>query len=363
MNVIRIGLFHFSLLFIVCCAFSCKSAKSKQDQRFQINIPLADKQRGMHAFGIRQTNDFEVIKRNNIEWVTIVPWGFQSSFDSPKVFHSRGDSLELANSNRSRLEQLTRIHEAGFKIFLKPHIWMDTPPEGKWRSHIFQENIEDWKTWSESYSDFILRYAKIAEQAEVEMFCVGTELTRLSTEKAEYWRELIKEVRSVYSGKITYAANWYQEFEKLEFWDELDFIGIQAYFPVASKTNPSIKEIKEGWIPHIKTIESIHKKYNKAVVFTEIGYKSTEDSAMKPWEWMDSESGKGKQASNDTQSNCYLAFFEEIWPKPWFAGAHLWQLRTDYEERRSSRDKLDFTPLEKPAEEIIRNNYQRQEKR
>jgi hypothetical protein len=47
---------------------------------------------------------------------------------------------------------------------------------------------------------------------------------------------------------LTYAANW-DKYDQVSFWDELDFIGIQAYFPLTDQTNPSAEEIKKGWNP------------------------------------------------------------------------------------------------------------------
>ena len=34
------------------------------------------------------------------------------------------------------------------------------------------------------------------------MFCVGTELSRLASEKTEFWRQLIKDVKEIYSNEL-----------------------------------------------------------------------------------------------------------------------------------------------------------------
>jgi hypothetical protein len=47
-------------------------------------------------------------------------------------------------------------------------------------------------------------------------------------------------------GKLTYAANW-DKYDQVSFWDELDFIEIQAYFPLTAQTSPTAEEIKKGW--------------------------------------------------------------------------------------------------------------------
>ncbi|MDH3652612.1 MAG: hypothetical protein OEQ53_23170 [Saprospiraceae bacterium] len=189
------------------------------------------------------------------------------------------------------------------------------------------------------------------------MFCIGTELSRLSVEKTGFWRNLIQEIRSIYSGKLTYAANWHNEFEKITFWDDLDFIGIQAYFPLVQNNYPSIEQISKGWDKHFPAIESIHKKYNRKVLFTEMGYKSTADSAIEPWEWIEDSSDLDKLFSTETQVNCYEAFFKTVWDKEWFAGVHIWQLRSDY-VADGGRNNLDYTPQGKPAENTIAEGFE-----
>ncbi|MFT7451227.1 MAG: exo-beta-1,3-glucanase (GH17 family) [Patescibacteria group bacterium] len=197
----------------------------------------------------------------------------------------------------------------------------------------------------------------MAEKNKVELFCIGTELTRLSTEKSDYWKNLIQEVRSIYSGKITYAANWYNEFEKITFWEDLDFIGIQAYFPLVKNENPTVQQISKGWKKHLSDITSVHQKYNRKILFTEMGYKSTPDSAIEPRQWIDYSEVQDKTISTETQANCYEAFFNTFWKKDWFAGVHIWQMRSDFVKGRGKSD-LDFTPQGKPAESIIAKEFE-----
>lgn len=319
---------------------------------------LANKQKGAHVFGRLDSTDFQFLRRNHIEWVTIVAWGSQAAYDSPRVGHHNGDSVMMAKSDSSWLSQLMLVRAAGFKIFVKPHVWINAPPDEKWRADIFPNSAANWASWSQSYRNFILRYARLAEQAQAELFCVGMELTRLSIEKPAFWRELIQEVRSVYSGQITYAANWYEEYEQITFWDALDYIGIQAYFPLVDKPFPSVEEISQGWSKYCSSIESIHRQYKRPVIFTEIGYKSTSDSGITPWEWIDYSDDHSRIVSLETQANCYEAFFQSVWTKPWLAGVHLWQLRSDYLKDNSKFNQLDFTPLGKPAEQIIAKGFE-----
>ncbi|WP_461302935.1 glycoside hydrolase family 113 [Aureisphaera sp.] len=319
--------------------------------------PSERKHRGAHVFSNVDTTNAAMFTRMNIEWVTFVPWGFQDDVDSPAVTHHNKDSAHIQQHNAHWVRRIEDARKEGFKVFLKPHVWVDNPSNGQWRSDIFPNNDTDWEQWKATYRNFIIRYATVAEQAQAEMFCLGTEFTRLVLEKPEYWKQLIQEVRAVYSGKLTYAANWYEAYEKITFWQDLDYIGIQAYFPVAPSEYPSAQAIEKGWKPYLEAMQSLATANNRNILFTELGYKSTSDGAMTPWVWMDNPHHPDYRYSAETQVNAYHAFFNTVWDKEWFAGAHIWQMRSDYKPIQGKEHK-GFTPQGKPAEEVIANGFE-----
>lgn len=325
-------------------------------ERFDINT-VDKKQKGAHVFGHLDSMSLQPFIQNNFNWITLVSFGDQKDFDSPTMTYYRGDSLEMIRRDSSWKSRIDLAHAAGFKVFLKPHIWLSAPADGKWRSDIFPTNESNWKQWQEDYREFILFYARIAQKNEVELFCIGTELSRLSVEKATFWKNLIQDVKSIYTGQLTYAANWYNEYEQITFWEDLDYIGIQAYFPLVKKEYPNVQEIEEGWGQYFPAIASLHKRYDRKVLFTEMGYKSTSDSAFEPWKWIEYTSGENSPISMETQANCYEAFFNVVWDKEWFAGVHLWQFRSDFVKGRGKSD-LDFTPQGKPAEKVIAKGFE-----
>ncbi len=347
-----------SALGLSAVLLSCTIEKTSLEGGKIKSISHEEKQRGTHVFGRLDSTNFQFLINDNIQWITLVPWGFQEDIDSPEVFHHRGDSSRIKRRNMYWLRQIQRAREVGLKVFVKPHVWMHRPSSGKWRSDIFPVNEENWVLWQNSYREFIMRYAQLAEQAGAEMFCLGTEFTRLAIEKPEYWKALIEEVRSVYSGKLTYAANWYNEYEEITFWGDLDYVGIQAYFPLVDHENPELADISGGWDPHLRAMEKVHRRFGRNILFTELGYKSTPNSAMKPWEWMDHANTDQMEVSFKTQSNCYEAFFERVWIQPWFAGVHLWQYRSDFKTLTKDLE-YDFTPQGKPAKGVIARGFQK----
>lgn len=349
-------LYSFAIFFVLLASMIFFSLTQMEKKTGESTFTSSKKQKGAHVFGRMDTSRLQFFKETNIEWITIVPWGFQENHDSPSVSHTRRGPEEQARRDSMYLNNIKLLRADGFKVFIKPHIWMHTPYEEKWRSDIYPTSDKNWELWKETYRDFILRYANIAEQGKAEMFCIGTELTRLTLEKTAYWKELIQEIRTVFSGELTYAANWYKEYENITFWEDLDYIGIQTYFPLTEKKHPTVKEVSEGWKKYMPKLKSIHKKYDRKILFTEMGYKSTGNCAMKPWEWIDYSDDRQNEYSPESQANCYRAFFETVWDEKWFAGVHLWQYRYDHVVEEHEKN-LDFTPQGKPANEIIANGF------
>jgi hypothetical protein len=321
------------------------------------NLYVKDKkQRGFHIFGRTDyPTSFEALKTNNVEWLTHVPFLSQEIYNTP--------SLEKSNDRDSlrrfeRWEKILKQSEVyGFNIMLKPHVWLSNTDNGVWRSDISMQSQDQWDIWFKAYSAHILYYARLAELHNIKLFCIGTELHTAVLEQPEHWTRLIAQVRSIYSGKLTYAANWNQEVNDIPFWDALDFIGIQAYYPIAENENPELAELENGWKQHIDVLEAIHLKYNKPILFTELGYKSTTDAGIKPWEWNTLGNRFHKKISKRTQALCYQAFFNTVWQKEWLEGVHLWEWQSRVTETDGNNNS--FLVQGKPALNVIAKEFKK----
>ena len=101
--------------------------------------------------------------------------------------------------------------------------------------------------WFSNYKKKLIKYAKKAELYKVELFSLGMEFKTLAIKKYEdKWIDIIEEIREVYSGKLIYCANW-DSYKNVPFWKHLDYIGIDAYFPLGTTKDPSVSKIKAGW--------------------------------------------------------------------------------------------------------------------
>lgn len=269
------------------------------------------------------THNFDDLISNNVQWISQTPFGLQQHYNSPEIqFASSGWYWGERDIGIEHTTQLA--HQRGLKSILKPHIWLRRSG-GKWRGDIEMESDEDWDKWFENYSNFILHYARVAQKSNIEMLCIGTELLHSAVEFPDKWRALINEIRKVYSGKLTYGANFYLEYEAVTWWDAVDYIGIQAYFPLASDENPELDQLKNGWKPHMAKMKEISQKYGRPIILTEVGYRNDVKAASEPWLWPSQIDQNSIEVSDKIQADCYRALFESCWNEDWLAGVFFWK--------------------------------------
>ena len=326
---------------------------------------LLGKHRGVSWTGGRQVvteEDFMPLVNNHVNWIVQTPFGWQEDYNTPQL-HLKTEGVYWGETDEGLTVTTDLAQSFGIHTLLKPHIWLTDASEGKWRTEIEMASEQDWQEWFANYRTFILHYARFAQAHNIEALCIGTELQTTAVQREGDWRSLITEIRQVYDGQLTYAANWYEAFESIQFWDALDFIGIQAYFPLANTDNPTVDELNASWQRYIPNIEAVHDQYQKPVLFTELGYRSEENAAIAPWEWPDwgeelRPTKLATEAGLATQRNCYEAFFQTIWSQDWFAGVYIWKW---FPKLQPGSDAIGrgFTPQNKPAERVMAQWYER----
>ncbi len=125
----------------------------------------------------------------------------------------------------------------------------------------------------------------------MDLLSIGAELVGTSDRERD-WRVVIAGVRAVFHGPITYAANWGGEETRMRWWDAVDYIGVNAYYPLTKTTNPTVDELKDAWITksYVGTLERLARTFNTQLILTEIGYRDGAVGA--PWDFRNS---KGSQ--------------------------------------------------------------------
>jgi hypothetical protein len=292
-------------------------------------------------------HQMQAVKRIHTNWIAICPFAFLRSGEttilSDSIFSWWGDRPE------GLIAMCKRAKEQGIQILIKPHFIVD---KNKWAGD-FDLSLQQWKIWEKNYTDYILKLAVIADSLNVNMLSIGTEFKSATQNHPYFWEQLIDRIRKVYKGKLIYSANW-DEYSKIAFWKKLDYIGIDAYFPLAETVTPSVSTLKIRWEQIIPQLKNISDKYQKQIIFTEYGYRSVHKAAWKQWEF---EQYELKNSINlVAQTNAYQAFYETFWSKNWVAGGFIWKWYDDDSRVGGSLD-TDYTPQHKPVETIIKKWY------
>lgn len=324
--------FYLIFLFCIVFHFSCTSHAQK------IN--------GLSFVASRDsitTKNVKPIIKTNSNYVSLMPFAFLQSTKSPEVRFNF--NRQWFGETDKGLKQYAKVfHNNGIKIMVKPQIWVS---RGEYTGYVEMQNEEDWKMLESTYTKFIVTFASIAEEINAEIFCIGTELQKFVEQRPHFWKNLIEQIRKVYNGKLTYAANW-DEYKRIQIWKDLDFIGIDAYFPITESKTPTIQEFEEGWKPYKKEIYNISKDFNKPILFTEYGYRSVDYAGRKPWE---SNRIQG-QVNLQAQANGLQAIHNQFWKEEWFAGGFVWKWFLNHEKVGGAKNNR-FTPQNKPAEELL----------
>ncbi len=276
--------------------------------------------------------------------VSITPFSYMPDPHKPNFFrYSRSPGEE---NDESVIHATLTAHRLGMTVMLKPHLWIHRG----WPGDIEMNSEADWQKFFDFYYRWIRHYALLAEMYHIETLSLGVEMVQTTLHQPRRWRKLIAKIRNLYSGQLTYAANWGEEFEKLPFWDALDMIGLNCYYPLSAQETPDDDTLRRGAEKVVRGMEEVHQRFGKPVVITEIGFTASRS----PWK-QPHESARRKPVDLTAQKRCYQAVFHSLYQKPWLSGIYWWKWPSYLEYGGSNNS--DFTPNGKPAEEVVRQWY------
>lgn len=240
------------------------------------------------------------------------------------------------------------------------------------------------KGWFDNYTAFASEYARLSAKYNLPYLIFGDGLSDVTTDgplttaKADpsaidhgvpgesfptcsgrrdcEWRHVIHALRSPiyanyakhvtqpggnYSGKLIYAASWRgspqgatsPEFENITWWDAVDIIGVDAYFPLSqNNADLSVSQLQNAWQGQtpcggkdlntcpgniIGRLSAVSAKYGHALLFTAAGYGSTPGANSGP------PIPSGANLANQDQQEQLTdmqALLETFSGQPWWAG-------------------------------------------
>jgi hypothetical protein len=285
------------------------------------------------------------LKSINANWIALCPFALLEMNSSNIVYNTSKNWW--GDTKTGLIEEIKSARSNKLKVMIKPHFWV---MNNGWAGNIDLAGKLKLE-WEKNYKKYILFLAEISDSLKVEMLCIGTELKTYTANHPEFFIKLIEDVRKIYKGKITYAANW-DEYKLVRFWDKLDYICLDAYFPLSDKKTPEIANLEFAWKNIIPEFKNFCIKKGKKIIFSEYGYRSINYSAYKQWEF--EKTPKTEQINYLAQTNAYTALYNTIWKEDFIAGGFLWKW---YNETNLDKNNSDYTPQEKPVQQMIKKQY------
>jgi type IV secretory pathway TrbF-like protein len=295
------------------------------------------------------TDAFVPVKQINASWVALVPYAMarqgkpELRYNDPRQWW--GERLGGIAASAAYAKQ------CGLRVMLKPQVWL---MGGGWTGDFALTTESDWQAWEKNYEGYVLPLAKLSDSLGIDMICIGTEYRTTVKQREAFWKNLIQKIRHLAPhAKLTYAANW-DEYDQVPFWSDLDFIGINAYFPLTESGTPTAAELVTAWQKPLSEMRATGQKFHKPILLTEYGYRSLDKAARRSWE-QEGWASRLKPANLAAQAVAYEALFRSLWQESWVAGGFLWKWYSD--QAAGGNSNTDWTPQNKPAEAVIKSWY------
>lgn len=289
------------------------------------------------------------LKEAGCEWVCLSFYTLQDTVYATSIPFDYAYTV----TDRDITAAVQEARKLGLKVCLKPVV---NSRDGIWRAHIGFPDQEGeaepyWEKWFASYTAFLIHYAELAEELACEMFCVGCEMVK--TESQSYrWRHTISEVRKVYGGPLVYNANHGKE-EGIDWFDAVDVIGTSAYYPVGNKPGDTEENMIRNWLPVRDKLKRLHEKFNKPIMFVEIGCRSALGCATMPWDFKH----RDLPVNEEEQANFYSSVINVFWDEPWFSGFFWWDWSVNLYPLKSAKSNDGFDIYGKKAEQVLKKWY------
>src|SRR5439155_601963 len=98
---------------------------------------------------------------------------------------------------------------------------------------------------------------------------------------------------------------------------------------------------------NVNDIKPLHDRFNKPIVFTELGYRSVVNGHKQPWNY--DFQGPADQVD---QANAYEALFSYWDTQSFMQGIELWHWQSN--PNAGGANDTDFTPQNKQAETVMK---------
>lgn len=255
--------------------------------------------------------------------------------------HAIEDDPETVTDEQLRAV-FARLRQVGLVPVVMPFLRLRAPEPRQWRGNLRPADSDAF--WA-SYELFVLRYARLAEEAGAPLFAIGSELSSLSgPETSARWSRIAARIRQVYGGRLAYVTN-HDALDQSGPYEHVDVVGVSAYFRLTDSNDASELELRAAWQQIGERLERLAAEANRPLVLFELGYPSLDGGAIRPWKHT-----LGTPVDLEEQRRAYAAACAELVDAPWLEGAFFWT----WFGPGGPYDRY-YTPRGKPAEKELRH--------
>ncbi len=225
-------------------------------------------------------------------------------------------------------------------------------------SALFAQNLQAWRgsiepqnraAWFRNYRALLLPYLLVAQAGHAATFVLGTELESL--EGAPQWPGLVRSLRSVYRGQLTYDEN-HDEFAINTANPPVPGHNVDAYPQFNLPANASVASVTQSWDAWL----GAHPlAVRRDLTLSEVGIGAAAGSYQDPWSWL---STKTARIDTRVQAAWYQAVCNALSAEQIGGGIYWWDVSFDAnpaDPRPFESDRLTF--LDRPAQRVIQNCF------
>jgi hypothetical protein len=290
----------------------------------------------------RAARQLDRLKEMGANWVSVAAVALKK-LHSPKIAASSGYGLE-GETDESMGVVIAEARARGLGVMVKPHLW-----SSDFVGRISMRTPEDWTRFFREYGRYVLHHAILAESCDASALSVGNELIECTRGHDDEWRRIIRSVRSVFAGPLTYGAHWGEEVEQIGFWGMLDWVGVSLYAPLATDGDASDADLLEGARRQARRLEAVARRAGRPLLLVEAGFPTHGRAAIAPWEERD-----GGPVDLEAQADAYDALLSTFWPLPFVEGVYWWKWFSD---EPSAPGRCSHCFAGTPAEGVVRRFY------
>lgn len=269
--------------------------------------------------------------------------------------------LLLEGKGRARLARMVDdAHAKGMSVAVVPHLTLD---DGTWRGELapkaaLRSDEAATRVFLASYGDVVVDLARLAESRCVEVFSLAVELKSLTRDPRFVgdFDALAARVRAVFTGTLTYSANWDEAADALG-WSRVDVISVNAFAPLAHDLAADDAALVEGARAFQSALFALALREDRPVWMMEAGFKATRGSFVEPWRWPAEIAAEKPERDDGTQARAYRALLTAARENTALGGVLFWAVPSDLDDgAHAARFEPDwgFGFLGRETESIVR---------